>query len=871
MEKEELIELVKKSQAKDTAAIEELLRAAYTPVKFQCRKMLKNSQDAEDVTQEVLLTLYTRLHTLKEPAAFWGWLNRTTENRCKNVLMRSHVDLQILEDEDGHSMLDNIENIDQQIVPDAVIDNAETTRMFEEMVDALPEAQRMCVLMFYYDEMSVKEIAEIMDTSENTVKSRLNYARKAIKEQVLDYEKAGTKLYGLSPLPFLLFFLRKAAEEGTDDDAARSMVTRVMETGAAGSAAGAAGTAGTAAKASGAAVGAAETAAGTAASHALLGLSGKAIVRILAGLCIVGGAVAVTASVINNSNRPDAAIVMGTETGEEKTETLLPQEDPTEETLSESEEEERAQREAYISSLPYTGDAAECALRGEQAEAFAAVLDGCVLESQGISRYDAWGEELYSDTFCRAALFDAGNGIPALWVMEGGRIFDDYSAGCDPYEPRLLRIYYWDGTQAVLAVEYESSVNPGFSCDLTEQGLLLRRIGSVMENYGNNLGASMYASSEIYGVSDGRISEEPIHVLEKFTVIATEPQRNTYVKKYTEEKGYDIDYDYDTLTEDKWKMDSEDTSPYAFLYCFDGHFCSHDVFEANGLDGAFWDETSGYGFGDSCELGGGNHLSTDIRRYWIGNWADAEETALLLRGNSSGEPDDDSEDGVSEAGAALNSEGLLVSTRSGDHPGVSIRRTMLDAQGQNLEVYFEIPVLEEREGGYGRINSFFTGLNESFWSSDNEDLEMIREMVMKYPPSDTYYYRNDALLYDWTDRYISASISYNWYMGGVADYGSTNYNFSIDTGERLFLDDMIDGSEDEIREMIADAMIQTYADIETAIPEAIDAICSYDIQDFDFYISKGRIHICFDKYEIAYGAAGGFEAILPVSLKAEWK
>lgn len=864
MEQEQMIELVKKSQVGDQTAFSELLQAAHTSISYQCRKLLKREQDAEDITQEVMITLYQKLDTLQEPAAFWGWLNRITANRCKNALSRTHVDLQIAEDEDGHSMLDDIENTDKQLVPDEAIDNAETTRMIEEIVDALPEAQKICTLLFYYDEMSVKEIAEFMGTSENTVKSRLNYARKTMKESVLDYEKKqGIRLHGLSPISFLLYFLRKAAEEGADNEAAKSMTARIMDAGATSSAAE---SAGSAAKVSGTAVEAAKTTA-----WAALGLSGKAIVGILAGLCIVGGAAAVTVSVINSNNQSDAAIVMETETGEEKTETLLPQEAPTKETLSESEEDESAQREAYIASLPYTGDAAECALTWEQAEAFAAVLDECVLESQGISRYDAWGDELYSDTFCRAALFDAGNGIPALWVMEGGRIFDDYSAGCDPYEPRLLRIYYWDGTQTVLAVEYESDVNPCFSCDLTEQGLLLRRIGSVMENYGNNLGASMYASSEIYGVADGRISEESIHVLEKFTVIATEPQRNTYVKKYTEEKGYDIDYDYDTLTEDKWQMNPDDTSPYAFLYCFDGHFCSHDVFEANGLDGAFWDETSGYGFGDNCELGGGNHSSTDIRHYWTGNWADAEETASLLRGNSSGEPDDDSEGSVSEAEAALNSEGLLVNTLSGDYAGVSIRRTTLDAQGQNLEVYFEIPVLEGRESGYDNINSFFSDLNASFWSSDNENLALIREMVMEYPPSNTYYYRNDALLYDWTNRYISASISYNWYMGGVVDYGSTNYNFSTDTGERLFLNDMIDGSEDEIREMIADAMIQTYADIENAIPEAIDAIRDYDIKDFDFYISEGSIHVCFDKYEIAYGAAGEFEAILPVSLKAEWK
>ena len=58
MENKELSALVRKSQRGDAAAMEELLRAAYTPVYYQCRRFLKTGADAEDMTQEVLLLLY---------------------------------------------------------------------------------------------------------------------------------------------------------------------------------------------------------------------------------------------------------------------------------------------------------------------------------------------------------------------------------------------------------------------------------------------------------------------------------------------------------------------------------------------------------------------------------------------------------------------------------------------------------------------------------------------------------------------------------------------------------------------------------------------------------------------------------------------
>jgi len=65
----------------------------------------------------------------------------------------------------------------------------------------------MCVMMFYIEQMSVKNIAEVTGVSENTVKSRLKYGRKNIEEKVLELERKGTKLYGITPFPFFLYFL----------------------------------------------------------------------------------------------------------------------------------------------------------------------------------------------------------------------------------------------------------------------------------------------------------------------------------------------------------------------------------------------------------------------------------------------------------------------------------------------------------------------------------------------------------------------------------------------------------------------------------------------------------------------------------------
>lgn len=287
-EKEQLQELVEQGRRGDPQARETLVRLAQNKVYYHCKKMLKKEEDAQDAAQDVLIAMLTGLDKLKEPAAFWGWVNGITANRCRHLLSAPHTEWQIPESEEGDSLLDSVEDLDETLVPEKALDNEETRRMILDLVDALPPEQRMCVLFYYYDEMSVREIAQAMDTSEGTVKSRLNYARKSIKAGVEDYERKGVKLYSVSPILLLLCFLRREAE-GTalDGTAAAAMAGRVLAQ--AGSAAGAA-AAETAAGGAAAGASAGAGAAGTAGGAAAAGISVKVVAAVLAGAVVVGGA-----------------------------------------------------------------------------------------------------------------------------------------------------------------------------------------------------------------------------------------------------------------------------------------------------------------------------------------------------------------------------------------------------------------------------------------------------------------------------------------------------------------------------------------------------------------------------------------------------
>lgn len=334
MDKIQIAELVQKAQTGDSEAMNQLLQTAYKNVLFQCRRIMKHSEDAEDMAQEVLIKIYETLGTLREPERFISWANTIATRRCINERMRNPKDLQFVEDEEGNSILDNLEELDQQSMPEAALDSEETRRMIRELIDKLPETQRVAVMSYYNAEMSVKEIAELLGVSENTVKSRLSYGRKAIEKGVKEYEKQGIKLYGLSPLPFLLYFLRSSAEMGSDA-AASAAASAVLSAGAAAAgtataaegaaevaagtvepaAAGAAGTsasagaaAGTAA-ASGGASAAAGAATGTAAAAAGLlgGLSVKLAAAVLAGAVAVGAGAVGVVSLVSGGGSQDPA------------------------------------------------------------------------------------------------------------------------------------------------------------------------------------------------------------------------------------------------------------------------------------------------------------------------------------------------------------------------------------------------------------------------------------------------------------------------------------------------------------------------------------------------------------------------------------
>ena len=283
----ELAQLASKAQAGDAAAINELLSRLHEMIYRTALKMLGNVHDAEDAAQEVCLKILEGLPKLRDPTAVLDWAETITRNTCKNQLKKSRPELFREEDEDA---ITEVPEDADDILPDRYMDMLAKREIIVGMIDALPEKQRLAVYMYYYEGKTVEEIAQFMEVSEGTVKSRLSAARASLKAQVEAEERKGNKLYVF--FPFLGRLLREDAETAQLPPlpVTQAQITAAAAECAAAAAAGEAGYAGSVGAAAQAAAEAAAGSAGKAVTAGKAAAKGGASLAAKAAACVAAAA-----------------------------------------------------------------------------------------------------------------------------------------------------------------------------------------------------------------------------------------------------------------------------------------------------------------------------------------------------------------------------------------------------------------------------------------------------------------------------------------------------------------------------------------------------------------------------------------------------
>ena len=206
MEKEDIKKLVLQAAQGNKAAFGALYEETGRTVYFSCLKLLGDPQLAEDITQETYLTALQKLGTLAQPENFPAWVNRIGINLCK-----MHFRNNAAPEDNSEEIIEEIP--DEGLIPEEYVSNDAKRKIIMDIIDTvLTEEQRRSVILYYFDMLTVPEIAEVMNCTTGTVTSRLSAARKKIKEAVLIYEENNNdRLHGVVPVFILSKLLNKEA------------------------------------------------------------------------------------------------------------------------------------------------------------------------------------------------------------------------------------------------------------------------------------------------------------------------------------------------------------------------------------------------------------------------------------------------------------------------------------------------------------------------------------------------------------------------------------------------------------------------------------------------------------------------------------
>ena len=205
MDISKLVEQIKKG---DNKSFDKLYKLTEKEIWFTCISFLKNEANAQDIMQETYITAFLKIQTLEKNAQFRSWLNRIAVNKCKDYL-KGKGEIQLSDE-----ILENKAVQDELTIPEEYITNqSKRGCILSLMQEALTDVQYQTVIMYYFNEMRVSEIAEFFECSKGTVLSRLNYSRAKMKKAITDYEeKSGDRLHGVVFVPLFGSIFKEEAK-----------------------------------------------------------------------------------------------------------------------------------------------------------------------------------------------------------------------------------------------------------------------------------------------------------------------------------------------------------------------------------------------------------------------------------------------------------------------------------------------------------------------------------------------------------------------------------------------------------------------------------------------------------------------------------
>ncbi len=208
MNDEQLKNNIRQAREGDQDAFTALYQATSQSVYRTIRSMVRDEHLALDIQQNVYVQAFTHLEQLEDETTFLPWLRAIAVNETRRVFRKqTPILFTDLVREDG-SDVPEVPDLRPESCPELQAEQKETAELVQEILGSLTDSQRLLVGMYYYEQIPVTKIAEDLGVSPGTVKTQLSRSRKKVETRVKELEEKGIKLYGLSPMPFLLALLK---------------------------------------------------------------------------------------------------------------------------------------------------------------------------------------------------------------------------------------------------------------------------------------------------------------------------------------------------------------------------------------------------------------------------------------------------------------------------------------------------------------------------------------------------------------------------------------------------------------------------------------------------------------------------------------
>jgi RNA polymerase sigma-70 factor (ECF subfamily) len=179
---------VAQAQQGDQRAFAHLVDTYQAPVYNLCYRMLGNAPEAEDAAQETFVRVYRHLKAYDPQKRLSSWILAVASHYCIDRLRRRRIKWLPLE-----GILPVRPNATDAVHPEDAIIEHESCAEIKDLLQALPAAYRVVIVLRYWQDLSYAEIAWVVGSTESAVKSRLHRARRMLAERVMAQRKLETR------------------------------------------------------------------------------------------------------------------------------------------------------------------------------------------------------------------------------------------------------------------------------------------------------------------------------------------------------------------------------------------------------------------------------------------------------------------------------------------------------------------------------------------------------------------------------------------------------------------------------------------------------------------------------------------------------